>query len=96
MKSLLGSIITSVVTDPNRGISEITIRRRLRDVRFSNNKNVTSVSPIYRINKKFYKTLDQAKKHNVPVMFFRQTIKIKRRINSMDPKWSEWQKLSDY
>lgn len=85
------STITEAATDPNLGISETTIRRRLRDAKFLNYKDVTSVSPIYRINNKFYKTLDEAKKDNVGGN--RQTIK--RRIDSMDPKWSEWQKLSD-
>ena len=85
------STITEAATDPNLGISETTIRRRLRDAKFPNYKDVTSVSPIYRINNKFYKTLDEFKKDNVGV--YRETIKT--RIDSMDPKWSEWQKLSD-
>lgn len=85
------STIIEAATDPNLGISETTIRRRFRDPKFLNYKDIQCLSPIYRINKKFYKTLDEAKKDNVGGN--RQTIK--RRINSIDPKWSEWQKLSD-
>nr|YP_009104957.1 putative GIY-YIG homing endonuclease [Watanabea reniformis]AIT93630.1 putative GIY-YIG homing endonuclease [Watanabea reniformis] len=85
------STITEAAKDPNLGISETTIRRRLRDANFVNYKDLKYSSFIYRIRNKLYKTLDEAKKDNVGGN--RQTIK--RRVDSMDPKWSEWQKLLD-
>ncbi len=85
------STITEAATDPNLGISETTIRRRLRDPKFPDYKDVKCLSPIYRIKNKLYKTLDEAEKDNVGGN--RQTIK--RRINSVKSQWSEWQKLLD-
>jgi len=85
------STITEAANNPNIGISETTIRRRLRDANFVNYKDLKYCSFIYRIKNKLYKTLDEAEKDNVGGN--RQTIK--RRIDSTYPKWVEWQKLSD-
>jgi GIY-YIG catalytic domain len=85
------STITEAANDATLGISETTIRRRLRDTNFVNYKDLQYCSFIYRIKNKLYKTLDEAKKDNVGGN--RQTIK--RRIDSTDPQWAEWQKLSD-
>lgn len=73
------------------GISETTIRRRLRDVKFPNYKDVRYKASLYKMKGKLYKTLDEAKKDNVGGN--RQTIT--RRIDSTEPKWAEWQRLSD-
>ena len=85
------STITEAANDPHLGSSETTIRRRLRDPKFSDYKDVKYLSPIYRIKNKLYKTLDETEKDNVGGN--RQTIK--RRIYSVNPQRSEWQKLSD-
>lgn len=85
------STITEAANNPNLGRSETTIRRLLRDATFVNYKDLKYSSFIYRIKNKLYKTLDEAKKDNVGGN--RQTIK--RRVDSMDPKWSECLKLSD-
>jgi hypothetical protein len=83
--------IAEAAKDPTLGVSETTIRRRLRDKGFPNYKDVRYKAFLYKIKGQLYKTLDEAQKDNVEGN--RQTIK--RRIDSTQPKWAEWQKLSD-
>ena len=54
--------ITKAANDPNLGISETTIRRRLRDVNFPNYKDIKYKGFLYRIKNKLYKTLNEAQK----------------------------------